>query len=352
MRILMLNFERGFRGGERQTLLCLRRLKQTGYDVALIARAGSELADAAINEGIRTYIEKSRIGVCKRLLLLRKSYDIFHAQTANMLTWLVIMKPFLKGYVVFTRRTAFPISKRESFTKLKWRQVDLFVAVIEAAAAEPRRLGVKVDVIIPSAIEFKEPNEDNIKALREQFVGDSKYCIATAAALTPEKGTLTLIKAINVLHKQRDDFVFVHFGGGGASEAEARALVSKLGLEKVYKFAGFRSDISDCFRIMDVFVLASEFEAQGGSVLEAFMYGVPVTCTFAGGLKEVISQGRGLGCEVGDYQGMASNIKRLLDDKLIRESQISKASKLVYEKHTPDSMVKQYIDAYKRLVKQ
>jgi len=47
LKILYLNFERGWRGGERQTLLCMRALRQAGHEVELLARAGFPLAQRA-----------------------------------------------------------------------------------------------------------------------------------------------------------------------------------------------------------------------------------------------------------------------------------------------------------------
>ena len=43
MRILQINTERGWRGGERQTLLTALGLRAAGDTVALLVRAGGEL---------------------------------------------------------------------------------------------------------------------------------------------------------------------------------------------------------------------------------------------------------------------------------------------------------------------
>ena len=38
MRILQLNFERGWRGGERPTLLCMPEFRRAGHEVELLDR--------------------------------------------------------------------------------------------------------------------------------------------------------------------------------------------------------------------------------------------------------------------------------------------------------------------------
>src|SRR3546814_12233300 len=107
-----------------------------------------------------------------------------------------------------------------------------------------------------------------------------------------------------------DLFVLLHLGAGGDAEAPARALVQELGLQGHYLFAGFQAGIEDLYRLMDVFVLSSRHEALGTSVLDAFLYSVPVVATDAGGLKELLAQGRGLLCPVGDHDALARSEER------------------------------------------
>src|SRR3546814_20010250 len=83
MDILQLNFERGWRGGERQTLLCMRQFRQAGHVVSLLARAGGQLAAQARSEGFTVHEFTSAAGGCGFLLRNRRRYDILHAQTAN-----------------------------------------------------------------------------------------------------------------------------------------------------------------------------------------------------------------------------------------------------------------------------
>lgn len=349
MRILLLNFERGWRGGERQTLLCLQQFRAAGHKVALLARSNGDLALAAQQAGITVYEENSPLAACIKLLRLRAQYDVFHAQTANTFTWLALFKPFLKGKVAFTRRTAFSVTKRAAITAWKWRKADLFVAISQAAALEPQRLGVPVHVVIPSTVLFHEPDNNNIDSLRSKLTRPGVFTIATVAALTPEKDPATVIKAIHKLSQMRNDFRFLHFGSMGSSEIEARDLVVRLGLQERYKFVGFRADITDCYRLMDVFVLGSKHEALGSSVLDAFLYGVPVVATNAGGLRELVANERGLSCPIGDFDCMANNINRLLNSPELCIKLRSNAHKFVEQEHSPLNMSQRYLDAYHKL---
>src|SRR5690606_3266045 len=179
MRILQLNFERGWRGGERQTLLSMRHFRAAGHHAALLARRGEPLARAARAEGFEVYEAANAFSLCLRLLSVGRSFDVLHAQTANTLTWLAALKPLLRRPIAFTRRTAFAVSeKKQDKTCWKWRRADLLVAISEAAAAEPRRLGLATEVI-PSAIEARPFDMDHARSFSEQFSLSGRKVVAT-----------------------------------------------------------------------------------------------------------------------------------------------------------------------------
>src|SRR5690606_19580451 len=183
-------------------------------------------------------------------------------------------------------------------------------------------------------------------AFSRQHALEGRRVLATAAAMTEEKDPLTLIRAVHRLAQARQDFVFLHLGAGGSEEAAARALVQELGLEDIYLFAGFQDNVENLYRLMDVFVLASRHEALGSSALDAFAYGVPVVATDAGGLKEILAEGRGLTSAVGDPDGLAANITRVLSDPVLRATMVERAAAYVAAEHEPTAMAQRYLAIY------
>lgn len=346
MRILLLNFERGWRGGERQTLYCLQQLRSLGHDVQLLAREGEPLAQAARQGGFVVHGAGAVPALLAFLLVRGRHFDIFHAQTANTLTWLAVLKPLLRGRIVFTRRTAFPVSSSKLRKTLwKWRRVDGFAAISEAAAAEPRRLGLDV-TIIRSAAEPAVADLERIEALRKQYGLHGRRVVGTTAALTREKDPLTLIRAAHHLRKTHPDVMFVHFGTDGDVSFAARQLVTELNLGSHYVFAGFVSGVESLYGLFEVFALSSTHEALGSSVLDAFYQRVPVVATRAGGLKEVLAEGRGVLCDVADYRAMASGIAQLLDDAELRARVTQCAYDYVWAEHDVGQMAQRYTALY------
>lgn len=350
MKLLQLNFEKGWRGGERQTLLSMQAFRQRGHDASLLARKGSALALRAKEQGFIVFECSGPLQACRFLAGKGRHFDILHAQTAGTLTWLALLKPLLgKQPVVFTRRTAFPVKPAKAArTRWKWQRADALVAISQAAAAEPERLGLH-PLIIPSAVMPRPLNQAHLEEFAREHVPPGKRVIATVAALTSEKDPLTMVQAVHALSRKRDDFVFLHIGAGGDDEQAARERVAALGLEGVYRFTGFHSGIDDLYRLMDVFVSSSRHEALGTSVLDAFQYGVPVVATCAGGLAHSLADGRGVSCAVGDAQALADAIDRVLSDPALRAGMVERARAWVQREHDIDVMAERYLDLYATL---
>lgn len=350
MKILQLNFEKGWRGGERQTLYCMRAFRAAGHDVEVLCRAGAPLEARAREEGFVAHGVPNVLAQIAYLARAGRRYDIIHAQTANTITWAVVTKVLHRRPVVFSRRTSFEVQPSDEWkTGAKWRRVDCFVAISEMAASEPRRLGLD-PVIIRSAVEPHTIDTANVERLVEEFRLQGKKVLATSAALIRDKDPITLIRAVGELARTRDDFVFIHFGAGGDREAQARAEVLSLGLQDVYLFAGFRKGVEDYYSIFDVFVMSSIEEALGSSVLDAFLQRVPVVSTDAGGLKESLADGRGVLCAVGDAQGMARGMARCLDDAAFRADCTQRAYDFVRTEHDVTEMGRRYLAQFDRLL--
>lgn len=350
MKLLQLNFETGWRGGERQTLYCMRAFRAAGHQVDVLCRAGARLQARVSAEGFTAHGVRNVSAQLAFLARAGRDYDIIHAQTANTVTWAVLTKFLHRRPVVFSRRTSFVVRPGEAWkTGAKWRRVDRFVAISEMAAAEPRRLGLD-PVIIRSAVEPHQIDIANVARLVQELNLSGKKVLATSAALIHDKDPLTLIHAVAELARTRSDFVFVHFGGGGNCEAQARARVQALGLQHTYLFAGFRPSVEDFYSIFDVFVMSSQEEALGSSVLDAFLQRVPVVSTDAGGLQESLADGRGVLCPTGDASALARGMARCLDDAAFRQACTQRAYDYVRTEHDVTEMGRRYLAQFEALL--
>jgi glycosyltransferase involved in cell wall biosynthesis len=162
----------------------------------------------------------------------------------------------------------------------------------------------------------------------------------------PHKDPLTMAQVICHLSQMRDDFMFLHFGEG-VLQQELEKEIAHLNISRWYHLMGHIDDVEDFFSIFDVFVMSSQEEGLGSSVLDAFLYKVPVVSTNAGGLKEVV-EGNGLVCDIKDAKALALSINELLNDADLRKDITDAAYENVVNKYSLQTVTKQYEDVFNK----
>lgn len=105
------------------------------------------------------------------------------------------------------------------------------------------------------------------------------------------------------------------FVGDGPERATAEELSRELGICEDVRFVGKQEQMEDILAIADLFLLTSEYESFGLAALEAMAAGVPVVSTNAGGLGEIMVEGKtGFMSNVGDVQRMSEQALDILKD--------------------------------------
>jgi glycosyltransferase involved in cell wall biosynthesis len=348
MKILLLNTEKTWRGGERQTLYTLEGLKRKGFEVSLLCLKNYPLYFKTLNKGFHIYGVNNNLQALHFLIKKGKNFHILHCQTAKTQTIAVVSKPFHKRPVIYTRRVDF--LPKGYMTRLKYLFTDRIVAISEEIKELLNRLNLRKEIIvIPSCVVEKELNKERAKRIKDYLNIREKKIIATVAALVPHKDPYTMVETIRRLFHIRKDFAFLHFGDGELKK-EIETKISKYHLGEVYFLLGHHEDVEDYFSIFDVFVMSSSQEGLGSSVLDAFIYKVPVVATEAGGLKETV-EGRGLLCKPKDAECLAIAIDRLLEDQILRKRLIDKAYEDVKKFYSLESMIDKYVETYRSLIK-
>ncbi|TAJ25487.1 MAG: glycosyltransferase, partial [Nitrospirae bacterium] len=139
------------------------------------------------------------------------------------------------------------------------------------------------------------------------------------------------------------------FVGDGELREAMEAEVQRYGLRQVLHLVGWRRDIAEILRCLDVFVLTSRWEGLPRVYLEALASGVPVVGTNVDGASEVVHDGvNGYLTEPGAVQAMAEKVAHLLahPDEAKRMGGQGLAQPEVFDIRT---MVRQQEDEYERL---
>ena len=140
--------------------------------------------------------------------------------------------------------------------------------------------GNKEFTVIPNAVESEKfyYNEGMRIKKREELALTNEFVIGHIGRMSYQKNHKFLIKIFSEVVK-RDSKAVLLLIGVGEKEVEVRKQVRSLGIEKKVRFLGSRSDVSELYQAMDVFVLPSLFEGIPVVGIEAQFSDLP--CIFS-----------------------------------------------------------------------
>jgi len=153
----------------------------------------------------------------------------------------------------------------------------------------------------------------NVAAKKEDLgLEPTKPVVGMIAPFKPQKAPMDFVRVADLVHHARPDVQFLLVGDGelrGAVEAER----AERGISAVLRLTGWRRDIPEIMRCLDVFVLTSLWEGLPRVYLEALASGVPVVGTHVDGAAEVVRDGVvGFLVEPGDVQALAGRVLHVL----------------------------------------
>lgn len=346
MRIIHINLERTWRGGERQVLYLMEGLRTRGHECHLMARNNEEFVRRVRESGFPVHIIKKPFSFSGHIL---SGYDVVHAHETRGLQVAALWKSINRNPLVFTRRVDNPPSAN-ILTRFVYSRIDAMAAISGTIGSVMKAWGFDASRIrvIYSAIETqRKVREESVVALKARFA--SKKVVGCVAALERRKDHATLLKAASVIKEQRNDVVFVLVGSGDLRDDLERQ-ASLLGLTNVI-IEGYQSDPYPYYQAFDVYAMTSRQEGLGSSILDAFLYRVPVVATAAGGIPEIVKDHEtGLLADAGDHHKVAQSIMQMLDDPSLRKHCTEKAHEFIMKAFTIDHMSRSYEEMYQDVI--
>lgn len=166
---------------------------------------------------------------------------------------------------------------------------------------------------------FTEKKNSKIKVSESEM-----FSLVAMGRLTKQKDYPTMLKALKILREKIP--VRLKILGEGPLRNELKKMASDLNISEYVEFIGFVKTPFPIIKTSDVYVMSSIWEGLPMALIEAMACGVPVVSTRAAyGPEEIIVNGEsGLLVNIGDYEGLADSIFRILMDHSLRK-QISMA---------------------------
>ncbi len=322
LRVAHVGTETGWRGGEQQQAWLATGLCERGHSCLMICNSRGEMARRAPDLELRTHPVRVRgevgiLSVTGTASALRKfKPHILHLHDAHaVLIGSLAAKLARTPAVVVSRRVDFRINSRWKYT---WA-IDRIIAISEAIRAVLLDCGVPAEKlsVVPSGVDLSRFDAPPAReeARRRLGLEPDKLALGCVAALTDHKGHRFLLEAW-------PQIVDAHPGarlllaGSGELEAELKSQVTRLGIESSVRFLGYEQDVVGLLAALDLFVLSSHLEGLCTSLMDALAAGLPIVATTAGGIPEVIENGRtGVLVPPREPQALAGAVIELLADR-------------------------------------
>jgi glycosyltransferase involved in cell wall biosynthesis len=345
LKILHIDPERRWGGGEAQVLGLLRHLAAAGHHNDLLTYPGGMLWERCRGVGIMTLPLVARNTVDLRpvwklrRLICREHYDIVHLHTKRahaLSAWL----PHGDGapkYVV-TRRMDYP-EKRNCYIRYLYNScVDGVVAISQPI----------VDLLLDAGVDAGKIRliHSGIDVVRFDACTGSANAnrvptIGIAAVLEERKGHRFLLEAVAQLKARGMNFRCL-LAGEGSERKSLEEMVTRLGLEQEVGFLGFVADTRSFLAGIDIFVLPSLHEGLGVAALEAMAAGKAVVASHVGGLEELISDGlTGFLVAPRDSKALSDAIAKLFSDANLLRAMGQRAAEHVRGHFTVQRMAQQ-----------
>ena len=305
-----LDSERGFRGGERQLLYLASAMRERGHGNIIVCRKDEALALAAKRQGFET-LHLPFVGEWDPVSAWRlrmaaahaRHTPILHAHTAHAAALAFLASRWGGPAWLVHRRVDFHLSGSLS-RRFKYDASPKIAAVSEeirrvlvADGVTPDRIAVVHDMLPTGKACPFAPAGDAERAQLRRTLGkqlgidpDAPW-IGNMAAHVPHKDQATLLRAAAILGKDRPDLRFL-LVGDGPEHARLKSLARELSIEALVRFPGRTADPKPWLQSLDCYAHSSWGEGMGSVLLEVAATGVPIVATTAGGIPEVVEDGR------------------------------------------------------------
>jgi glycosyltransferase involved in cell wall biosynthesis len=326
LRVLHVDPERGFSGGETQVMALLGYLRRFGHHNELAARPEGELARRAAADGFAVHAlacggsHDPRAGLRLRALARGLDADVVHMHTGRALS----LAPYLSRAAlrVVTRRMDYAPRGAGRYVRWLYGQVDAVIAISRAAADALRGRGIATPIeIVPSGVDVERfaPADEALRAAARTALrlDPAEPVLAMIASLHTRKGHDVLLDGLTVLAARGLRPACLLAGTGPERERlEARGEAS--GLAAQLRWLGRIDDVRSLLAAADVAVLPSLAEGLGVAALEALAVGRPLVASAVGGLREVVRHDvDGLLVPPADPAALAEAIARCLGDRAL-----------------------------------
>jgi glycosyltransferase involved in cell wall biosynthesis len=335
--MLHICLSKGWGGLEQYPLTLASELKRQGVPVCYWALADTRFAQKAHSMGMPLLVFPSRLSVWRCWRMLQRWVHEHHIQVIHfhkssdlrlvpLLTWL-----FPGVRLVFTEHMNAKKPKHSFYHRWVYKRLHRVIAISDHSLANNLRAlpvtpgkmerlyaGINLEVFHPSM----SASERN--ALRDSLgLKPEDVACCLPGRISHGKGHAVFVDAVVELARLYAGVGRVHafivgglYGNEGADEALVQTLrtrILKLGVQPLFTFTGYSSELQRLLQAMDIVCIPSDQEAFGLAVVEAMALGLPVVGSRSGAIPEILGHNGeyGLLAEPNDPRSFAQALAHL-----------------------------------------
>jgi D-inositol-3-phosphate glycosyltransferase len=338
-KIALVCFSRSLGGLELSTLRIAQAMEKKGVSAIVVVPKSSPLEQRAheANLHVMTITPRWKYGDISaalhlarvlrdqqvELVLLMQSCDIHLASIASLI------HPQAK--LVFYQQMNSHYDKRDFFHTWVYSKLSLWISLTQSMKEDVlsyTRVPREKVKVVPLGTDLRQfdPSHYNKDEARTFFgLPHRGYTIGVLGRLDKLKGQHILLRAVPEVVRQHPEVLFLIAGDETAGEHGYKEylmrLCQRLNIERYVQYIPFTDDVPRLMAALDVFILPSFSETFGLVVVEAMAMERPIIATNAGGLPEIITNGKtGLLIKPRDATEVAWAIHRVLSDAALRLS--------------------------------
>lgn len=356
-------------GGEQVFLNIARNIDREQYNPSVILLKKGWLYDQLSQDDIKiTIISSQRSWDLSFLYRLIKScrqqkIDVIHSHFTGANLYASLAGSILRIPVVVTFHNELILPWWScSYSKFKHFLIRNFASRIVMVAEFMKKDYVNIAKYPPNklltiynGIDLDRDKVDiDSTALRKELgLRDDDLLVGHVANLRPPKGHEYLIRAAKLICEILPNVKFLLVGEDNREnlKGDIEKQIYDLNLNENVKLLGYRADVPELLRLIDVFVLPSISEGHPLSVIEAMAASRPIVATNVGGLPEIVEDGlNGYLVKSENPSALAEKILVLLKNKNLREQMGKMGRKTVEENFSIKTMIDNYQNLYRELL--
>lgn len=352
MRIAISNAGRDWRGTETDTWLLANGLRARGHEVVVLCRPGSALAEKLHGhvpyEAILSAHDFDPLAILRaRAALRRHGAQIVITQKDKDLR-LTGIAGRLNGIPVLVRHvTDRPLKRGLRYRFLFGRVATHHLANSQSTLATLRRSAPWLHAEVPVIHNGIDVHAAAAALPADLGLPEDAIAIGYVGAFEVRKGILDFAAAWQRIARAVPNAHAV-IAGAGARAEDFRAA---LGDAPRVHWLGFRHDVANVMKALDIFVMPSRFEGFGLVLAEAMAAGVPPVAFAASNIPELVQDGvTGLLAEPGETDALADAVIALIHEGARRERIGRAAQAHAFQNFTVARMVAEHELLIERII--